>query len=393
VRETNLLKKKAALLATSSLTVMSGATIAPSLPQIKAHFAGADHLDLLVSLVLTAPALVIALTAGPAGWLVDRVGRLVVLVFGLVLFAAAGSSGLWVDSLPALVVGRAFLGLAVAFVMTPSTTLIADYFQGPQRQGFMGVQSAFMSLGGVAFLICGGLLADWHWRGPFAVYLVALPVLAGALFWLDEKPRDPVQGEAVVRPPTHWQPIVSLYLVGFVGMALFYLVPVRLPFHLTNLTGASPTLVGLAMGVSTVFAGLTSLNYRRLRRVLDYRQTFAASFLLQGMGYMSIGVAGGYAGVLVGLAVMGTGFGMMMPNLNVWLADKAPEWIRGRVFGGLTSAVFLGQFSSPIITMPLVEYGGLAGPLGVYAVAGGVTVTLGIAFAGVAWRHGRRLAN
>lgn len=38
----------------------------------------------------------------------------------------------------------------------------------------------------------------------------------------------------------------------------------------------------------------------------------------------------------------------MIPGLSVWLADEIPSTQRGRVMGGLTSALFLGVFASPI---------------------------------------------
>jgi MFS family permease len=50
---------------------------------------------------------------------------------------------------------RQVLGLAVAGVMVSATTLIADYYSGPARAAFMGLQAGFMGLGGVVFLTLG----------------------------------------------------------------------------------------------------------------------------------------------------------------------------------------------------------------------------------------------
>ena len=46
--------------------------------------------------------------------------------------------------------------------------------------------------------------------------------------------------------------------------------------------------------------------------------------------------------------------GLLMPNSSVWLMDLAPVEMRGRVMGGMTTAVFLGQFISPLVTQPMV---------------------------------------
>ncbi|MEM6611059.1 MAG: hypothetical protein AAF652_02180 [Cyanobacteria bacterium P01_C01_bin.72] len=55
-------------------------------------------------------------------------------------------------------ISRALLGLSVAGIMTGVTTIIADYYVGQKRANFMGLQAAFMGLGGVVFLSVGGLL-------------------------------------------------------------------------------------------------------------------------------------------------------------------------------------------------------------------------------------------
>jgi hypothetical protein len=55
--KTNSPLVKATLLLSSSLTVMAGATIAPSLPAMRDYFAATPNTDFWVRLVLTVPAL------------------------------------------------------------------------------------------------------------------------------------------------------------------------------------------------------------------------------------------------------------------------------------------------------------------------------------------------
>ena len=55
------------LLFVSSLTVMSGATISPALPEMQAQFSGTRNAELLVRLVLTMPALFIIICGPIAG--------------------------------------------------------------------------------------------------------------------------------------------------------------------------------------------------------------------------------------------------------------------------------------------------------------------------------------
>jgi MFS family permease len=74
-----------------------------------------------------------------------------------------------------------------------------------------------------------------------------------------------------------------------------------------------------------------------------------------GTGFLLIGFGNGYVPVLAGLAITGLGTGLMFPNLNVWLTSGVPAAVRGRTVGGLTTAIFLGQFLSPFAGQPFVE--------------------------------------
>lgn len=354
---------KATLLLVSSLTVMAGATIAPALPSMQGYFSEVQHAGFLIRLVLTLPALFIVLTGPFVGWFLDRNGRLPLLIPAMIVYALAGSSGLYLDSLGAILAGRALLGVAVAGIMTSATTLVADYYEGPERSQFMGWQAAFMSFGGVVFLTAGGGLAELGWRWPFAIYLFPLLLVPLVTFSLTEptqsgesSPSGDEDESAAGKPGR----LLSLiYGIAFLGMVIFYFIPLQIPFYLETLLGAGPTINGMAIAVSTLFGMVTSLTYGRIRARIGYLPILGLNFGLMGIGYLFIGMGSSYPTVLTGLAVCGLGMGLMFPNLNVWLTSDTPTALRGRAVGGLTTAVFLGQFISPIAGQPLVTGFGL----------------------------------
>src|SRR5262245_60751939 len=142
---------------------MSAATIAPALPRMAAAFSGAPNAELLSKLVLTAPAIAIALCAPFAGALVDRFGRVGILRASLVLYGLAGAAGYVLDDLHAILASRAALGIAVAGTMTSVTALAGDYYLGEARTRYAGLQSFAMSLGAGVCVGAGGLLADAGW--------------------------------------------------------------------------------------------------------------------------------------------------------------------------------------------------------------------------------------
>jgi MFS family permease len=129
--------------------------------------------------VITLPALFIVIGSPIAGIIVDRFGRKSLLLVSAILYGVAGSSGFYVEGLTPILVGRAVLGLAVAGVMVSATTLIADYYSGPARAAFMGLQAGFMGLGGVVFLTLGGALAQQNWRSRTGITRLGFIYLPG----------------------------------------------------------------------------------------------------------------------------------------------------------------------------------------------------------------------
>jgi MFS family permease len=366
----NKLPVKITLLLIGTLTVMSGATIAPSLPAMQEFFKAVPNSEYLVRLALTLPALFIALGAPIVGVAIDKFGRKPILLFSLALYGLAGSSGFVLSSLESMLVGRAFLGISVAGIMTIATTLVGDYYSGPSRAQFLGLQSAFMGLGGVLFLSLGGFVADLNWRFPFLIYLMALLLLPCAFLFLPEPLRSSAQRASndVAAPKFPLQPVAITYGIALVSQIVFYLIPVQLPFYLQQIANASASQSGLAIALTTLCSAISSLNYQKIKAKLDFSAIYGISFVNIALGYGLIAWAVNYPIVLLGLAITGVGLGLLMPNMNFYLTSIAPDNLRGRVLSGITTAFFLGQFLSPLLSQPLSKSIGLGSTYGVAAL-------------------------
>jgi MFS family permease len=378
------LGRKTALLLVACLTVMSAATVAPALPRMAEAFSTAPNAELLSKLVLTAPAVAIALCAPFAGALVDRFGRVGILRASLVLYGAAGAAGYVLDDLYAILASRAALGVAVAGTMTSVTALVGDYYSGEARTRYAGLQSLAMSLGAVVCVAAGGLLADVGWRLPFLIYLTGWAVLLPVLLYVVEPRRSGVapagHGHGAAFP---LGPIAAAYGITFFAVAMFYMIPVQIPFLLRAIGVESGTAAGVVVAAASLTAAGGSAWFARLRRSDGVFGVYVWAFGLMAAGYALAGLAGTFAGALAGAAVAGVGVGLFFPNSNLWVLALAPPALRGQLAGGLTSAIFLAQFSSPILVHPLVAATSLARAFTIAAVL------MGFAAAALAFFRGR----
>jgi len=359
------------------MTVLAGALLAPALPDMAEAFRDVPNAEFLVRLTLTMPALFIAIGAPFAGMLLDRVGRKPIIAASLVLYGIAGTSGFFADSLLVILIGRAFLGLSVAGVMTGFTTLIADYFKGARLNQFLGYQGAFIGFGGVVFLLLAGFLAEIGWQFPFLIHLSAFLVLPGVLFAVDEPAREKASKELESKKATFpLRPLIIIYSITFITMAIEFVIVLQLPFYLTAVGGATNSQVGIALAAQTFAAVFTALLYRRIRARLSFLSISAFIFLAIGINHIIISTTASYGIVLVALLIGGLGLGVLAPNLGAWVASTAPSSMMGRAMGGFAVFLFVGQFFAPIISEPLIVQLGFSGAFG---ILGSISILLTIA--------------
>ncbi|WEX75948.1 MFS transporter [Sinorhizobium numidicum] len=367
------------LLCVSALTIMSGATISASLPGMETHFAGMEGVALLSRLMLTLPAIFIAMLAPIAGVIADRFGRKRLLLSSLILFALAGSSGLVLDGLPGLLVGRAVLGVSVAGIMTAATAVVGDFFEGAARERYVGFQAAFVGIGGTIFLTGGGLLADIHWRAPFAIYCLAFALLPAALALIPEPLKPKITPAAHVDQSDFRGaalPLVLLLFAAGLHFAMFYMLPTQLPFYLKSLGFAQPSQAGAAIGLAQAVGVAAALTFARMRERIGRMAVFALGFAALSAGYWGLGTVESYAGILAATAITGVSMGVMTPNLSATLLAIAPPALRGRLSGALIASIFAGQFLSPLVSQPLIRVWGYAAT---FSAAGALLAALAVA--------------
>lgn len=232
--------------------------------------------------------------------------------------------------------------------------LLTDHFQGAERDRAMGIQASAMSLGGIMFIALGSMLADMSWRAPFSVYL--LPCLLFPLIhWFVKKP--PVSAQEVnvadnIFPVKH---AALLYLLACLSMMMFYFIPTQLPFYALEMGAENLKYGGFAIALSQVFAALASANYQRLRARFDNTLILIISYSCMSAGFILLSYVDSLLYMYLCMPIIGIGLGFNFPNLTIWLMSRVPSSMRGRSSGGLTTAVFVGQFLSPLLSQPMVN--------------------------------------
>jgi len=367
------------ILAATALALLSTPLAAPAMPEIAKVFAenaqnepfarailaaisilpGEPSVMFLVKFILLSiPALFIILAAPVVGWLSDNVGRKTLLNVSLLVFGIAGTSGYFAESFFFMFVGRAILGLSIAGIKTATVAMVGDYYEGAARNRVIGWQGSAMKFGGVIFMLLGGFLANVSWQAPFLGYMLAFVILPSGLIAVTQRmPAAGVTASADDKslPAIPFGSASYVFISAFLASALFFITPVQLPFYLRNAFDATPFQMGAAIALGNTIGALTSLTYHRFKSRMNFVAIYAVIYLSMALGYFVVASATSYAMALLGMVIAGTGFGLYVPNQSSWILSIVSQKRRGFGVGIVTTAMFLGQFSAPILVQPFID--------------------------------------
>lgn len=354
------------LLIPITLSTMAIVLLAPVVPQLMAEFKGVPDADYLVPMVLTTPALCVAILSTFAGSLGDYLGRRRLLIASLAVYGFLGVAPVFLHDLTAILVSRVFVGIAEAFVMVTSTTLIGDYFQGARRDKWLAAQTAVASMSALIFFNVGGLLGQSGWRTPFWMYGAALLMLGLVLTFTWEPGRDAAPAEGGEHYLYNaswagfpWQSMAGIVAVTIFGSVLFYTVQIQAAVGLAAHGIVNPAKAGFLTSVASLGVPIGTYIYGKVIH-RSVARLLLVEFAMLGVGFLVMSFAATATGFLVGCAINQVGAGLLLPTLLVWAMSQLSFEVRARGTGVWQSAFALGQFLSPIaVTFFTRQEGGL----------------------------------
>ncbi len=346
--------------------MMSNVAIVTMLPQLGAIFQDIENIELLSRLMITLPSLAIAIFAPVLGHFVYKFGKKQSAIVALIVFSLFGTAGFYLDTIYEILISRFFFGISIAILMIVNTSLIGDYFKNEARHRFMGLQSAFISIGGIVFIMGGGYLSDINWRYPFLIYSLGVVVLIFVLRYLQKYSNNIENQEDDEHLLDHnlWY----IYLLAFCLMLVFYILPTQMPFLIINVFEASGTLTGSIIATAFIFNAIGALSFAKLKKHFEFSRIYLIGMAIIAIGFILIGNVADVHYFFVTSSIMGFGGGILMANITTWMLSVAHQTKRIKSSGYLTSALFIGQFFSPIISHPFVKYFGIKDFFIVYGV-------------------------
>ena len=388
------------LLIPSILGVMGVLALSPVVPRMVQHFRGVPNITFWVTTLLTVPGLCLIVFSPLAGWAGDRFGRRRLLIVMTGFYAASGVAPIFLDDLWLIFASRIGVGIAEAFVLTLSTTLIGDFFSGPARDRWLGLQMGVASVGAIGCLLAGGALGGvFGWRGPFALYGIAL-VMRLTIMLFTWEPGKAVHHGAPPAEPAPAQPFPWLAMLGICAVTIFASIliftwQIQVGLALAALGISDPARIGLMVALASLGVCAGTLVFQFTTRV-PVAWLLAIEFLLLGSTYAALGVVRDPMAFLMVSAVNQLGAGMLMPTLLTWAVRQLSFAIRGRGLGLWQGSFAIGTFfAGALIPLTIAVSGNV---LSSYLVLGAASGLAGVAALGCAFhlhrtRHARSVIS
>ena len=157
---------------------------------------GDERFGLLSSVFLW----VYGLCSPVAGYVADRVGKRPVIIASLLIWSAATFFTGIANSFPALLAGRATLGVSEAFYMPAAVSLIVEYHRGSTRSRATGLHLSGVYAGSVLGGLGGGIAEMFGWRTGFLAFgAIGVAYALLLMIFLPHPPGDSTLSEEAQR--------------------------------------------------------------------------------------------------------------------------------------------------------------------------------------------------
>lgn len=337
-------KLKVTILSLSLLTVMAGAAVAPALNVIKEYFCDVDQT--LVQMIISIPALFIALTSFVFPKLSQKFKAKELVMIGLLLYVVGGAVAGAFSNIYVVLIFRALVGIGVGIIMPLSTGLLSFYFKPEEQDKLMGYSSAMNQMGGVIATLISGVLAGISWRASFLVYLMGLISIIFCLIFL---PNDKIGGR---KDTGEKDRVFKEYYVFIIAISLlmftFFVYPSVFAIETAKAGIIPQNLIAIIMAGMDLVAFFGGLAFVHVKDTFGNMTKYVAPAFFF-IGYLLLFFVGGWIGTIAGSVLIGFANGLGIPFIISSASHKAGKVAATTVMPLISMAMYFAQFITPMV--------------------------------------------
>lgn len=303
-----------------------------------------------IQFLATCASVIIIFMSLLTGKLAQYIAKKYLALFSASMFIVSALGGFYFHaSLILLFVWQIILGIGIGILVPLGTSLIADYYTGEERSGLMGLQSAFISIGGVVLSLLSGALASIEW---YYSYLALLLIIPGFLLLLFGLPTDHPQRRTVSQGASSRVSgrVVLLYgTAAFLFMMFYNVFSTNLAIYLKERGITDSVYSGIATSVFMQSGAIAGIMFKRFKRLLGER-VIALGFFNLSVGGIITGLGTSFLLILAGAFIAGFSLSIVMAQVVISIAEKEKPAVVTMSIAINMAINNLGAFLSPGFT-------------------------------------------
>jgi MFS family permease len=317
------------------------------------------------------------LTGGLAGHMADRYGRRNTIAMSMFASAAATLALYFVSSYAVILVIAFLAGVATEGWRPASRALMADIVPEGRRVTAFALVRLSGNLGIAGGSVVAGFLADrsffWVFVSDAATSVVfgllALVALPAGRVTVREEERERGGYRTILADRAFLLFLIASAVISFV---YFQGQGAALPLHVVRVSRLDPSDFGLLLALNGILVVLLELPISSITMHRPPKRMIALGFLLVGLGFGLTATAHTLPMLLLTVAIWTLGEMVAAPVGYAYVADIAPEHLRGRyqglygVFWG-TGSVTGPALGTWLLAQSVTGFWALCGVLGFVA--------------------------
>lgn len=371
-----------AILSISLVVNLPGLAISPIMGKLDQVFKNVTELEIQLLTVL--PNLVTIPFILCSGKICNPKNQMKILGAGLIIYAATGLLYFFASSMIELILLSCLLGVGCGLVIPLAASLISQHFIGKARTRQLGMKSSLSNFSVIFATLFVGWMASLNWHLAFIVYLMPLIPLFMIPFMTDSyidshkilRPAPPFEPKSepvrpsdedirkanVTKKPAgpnfHFQGSLGIKLL--IGVMVLYLVityatevvSYYLPFDMEHY-GLNTGEVGVA---TAMFFAAATVSGFFLTKIIEFFKdnTIQAGILLCAIGLFITGMIHHPASYIIGVFVIGLGYGIVQPVIYDKTSYLAPTSAKStEYFAYLLTCNYIGISMVPFVVSGL----------------------------------------
>ena len=338
---------KFSILSISFIGLSLNAIVVPMLGDISAEFPEVSQY--LIKGLITIPPFFVLFSSLSFPYLSSIFKTKILALLGITVYSI-GLGIVWADSIESVLVLRSICGLGIGILMPLTTAMISALFF-EDKVKMLGYASGFNQLGCVIAILLSSYLALNGWRDGFYFHFIGIIIALIVLLFL---PNIKLNVKNVPITIPLFKKYFPYSFSIFCTLGILFIIPSHFSIFMTQEQLASKQSIVILLMIQPFFSFLGGMNFSTVDNY--FKQNFAYFALsLYFIAYIIFSVSTNIVLFGLAMALVGYGFGLLLPWVHSKAALKAPKSELAPVMSLMNFALFFSQFVTPNILQAIQE--------------------------------------